>query len=397
MRSFTAYTGEIDDLDAAVEELFAQTRDFALAKNTMALLFTEEETDYPALYERLSQRWDFPVIGCTAMAMLTDKLGYCRGGISVLLLTADDCTFTIGATGELERPHFKEQLAQLCRDLNARHTGEAKLVLNYYAIPVTEEEMSGSNLLAVINEEMHGLPIYGGVASDDLDFMANCVFCNGSVIKTGVVMVLISGNISPRFVCVNSVERTAPFSYEITKSDGTIVRRLGGVSFVDALRKENMRTDQEDMMSAYILSPFVVSVDQGEGDYVRVARILARLDLTTGAGRFLSVMPEGATLGIGLVNCDDVCMTVERAFTRVLREIAQQEDCSTFLCNSCSARYLALINDPSVEAQTYLGRLPESVSLMGFYAYGECCPTRGERTGREYNMYHNFTFTILAM
>ena len=51
----------------------------------------------------------------------------------------------------------------------------------------------------------------------------------------------------------------------------------------------------------------------------------------------------------------------------------------------------------SVEAQTYLGRLPEGVSLMGFYAYGECCPTRGERTGREYNMYHNFTFTILAM
>jgi hypothetical protein len=73
MRSIVAYTEEIDDLDEACEELFGQVRDFPLASNTMAILFTEEDTDYPALYERLSRRWDFPVMGCTAMAMLSGE------------------------------------------------------------------------------------------------------------------------------------------------------------------------------------------------------------------------------------------------------------------------------------------------------------------------------------
>lgn len=397
MRSIVAYTEEIDDLNAAAEELFAQVEDFALARNSLAILFTEEDTDYPALYELLSRRWKFPVMGCTAMAMLTGREGYCRSGVSVLILTADDCQFSVGITDELDREHYKEQIKRLYAELEAQHPSEVKLGLGYYGIAVAEQELSGSNLLAVLDDAAKGLPIYGGAASDNLSFVGYRVFCNERVVRDGLVLALASGNVSPRFVRVNSVENTAGFSYEITRAEGSTVYRLGDGSFVDALKQEHMRVDQEDMMSAYILSPFLATIDQGNGDRVDVARILSTLDFETGAGTFLGVMPEGASLSVGLLNREDVCRTVEKAFAQIIRELGRDSAYTTLLCNSCSARFLALVNDPSVEAAAFVDRLPDGVSLMGLYPYGECCPVQGEKTGKMYNMFHNFTFTILAL
>lgn len=397
MRSIVAHTEEIDDLDAATEELFAQTEDFALAKHSMAILYAEEDTEYPELYERLSRKWDFPIIGCTAMAMLSDKNGYCRGGISVLLLTADDCCFTAGITCELDKENYKDEITRLYKELEAQHPSAVKLALCYSGISLNDPILSGSNLLSALNEAANGLPIYGGAASDSLTFVGYKAFYNGATVRNGIAVALLSGEFSPRFVRVNSVKDTASFRYKITRAEGNVIYRLGEGSFVDALKAENMRVEQENTMATYILTPFVVTVDKGE-DKVEVARILSTIDQETGTGTFLGVMPEGASLGIGLVNREDVCLSVEEAFTRMFRELARERgEYTTLLCTSCCARYLALMNDPSVEAKTYLGRLPNELSLLGFYSYGECCPVRGEKSGKDYNMFHNFTFTILAL
>jgi hypothetical protein len=398
MRSITAYTEEIDDLDAAAESLIAQTKSFAFAQNSLAILFAEEDADLSALYELLKQEWDFPVIGCSAMAMFTGKIGYCRGGISALLLTADDCRFTAGITGELDHGNYRDEIERAFGELEARHGEEAKLCLCYYGSSVHEQVLTGSNLLAALDAASGGLPVYGGAASDSLSFQGYHAFCNGRTVQNGLALALISGNVSPRFVRVNSSEHTASFSYEITHAEGTVVYQLGDGTFLDALKREKLRVDHENIMGAYLLSPFLVTLDKGNGDRVEVTRILEGIDRTTGAGKFLGFMPEGATLNIGLINHEDVCLTVEKAFAQIFRELAKPgSSCSTLLCTSCSARYLALINTPSKEAEIFMGRLPEGLSLAGFYSYGECCPVRGNETGTLYNLYHNFTFTILAL
>ena len=165
MRSKVAYTSEIDDLDAAAEELFEQVKGFELAQNSMAVLFTEEDTDYPELYRRLAERWDFPVMGCTAMAMLTGAEGYCRGGITVLILTADDCRFSVGITGELDSGSYADEITRLYGELAERQDGEIKLALSYFGMPVDDPELQGGNLLAVLNDAAKGLPVYGGAAA----------------------------------------------------------------------------------------------------------------------------------------------------------------------------------------------------------------------------------------
>ena len=63
-------------------------------------------------------------------------------------------------------------------------------------------------------------------------------------------------------------------------------------------------------------------------------------------------------------------------------------DASLFLWN------LMNIRRPPADS---VDRLPEDVSLLGIYAYGEYCPERGNKTGTSYNLFHNFTFTIMAL
>ena len=60
MDSIVLYTEEIDDLRDAAEELFSQLESFPLRKNSIAILFAEEDTNYSELYALLSARWSFP-------------------------------------------------------------------------------------------------------------------------------------------------------------------------------------------------------------------------------------------------------------------------------------------------------------------------------------------------
>ena len=70
---------------------------------------------------------------------------------------------------------------------------------------------------------------------------------------------------------------------------------------------------------------------------------------------------------------------------------------STVICTSCAARYLALSTQIDEEAERWFPQLPKEVTFMGMYSYGEFCPASDVVDGKDYNMFHNFTFTILAM
>ncbi|MBR2276275.1 MAG: FIST C-terminal domain-containing protein, partial [Lachnospiraceae bacterium] len=212
------------------------------------------------------------------------------------------------------------------------------------------------------------------------------------------VLVLISGNIEPKMICINSVENRANFYYEVTKSHSNQVDRLGNSTFVEALAGENLKIDQDDVQGAYLLSPFVYTQEKENGDKIEVARTLMSLNREKGAGNFIGAIPQGSYLSIGIISRADVQKSVQMAFDIVFKELEQQDNIyHTLLCNSCSARFLALANNTAAEAKTYIGRLPEDVSLMGIYANGELCPVKGDKTGKYYNVFHNFTFTILAI
>ena len=397
MDSIVCYTEEIDDLEEAVSELVEQTEGFDFKSESLGIVFAEEDTEFPELYEVLSRTWDFPIIGCTGMSLLLGEQGYCQSGISLMILTADDCHFSAGMTPELNYDNYKQEIKTCYDRLAAEHDSEIKLIISYGGMTVTQGNVASDDLVYAISDASGGIPVYGGTAADGFSFNGFRVFCNGDVTSNGQVMALVSGNIDPKFVVINSIKNRASFTYEVSEAKNNTVYRLGHGTFLDALRRENMEADKTDVLGIYILSPFVMEIEKEDGDSVEVARNLNTLNQEDGSGSFLGVVPEGAVLNIGIINRTDVKDSVEKAFEVILDEIRDDEKYHTLLCTSCGARFMALASDFTAEAETYKGRIPEGVSLMGLYTYGEYCPVTGNKTGREYNMFHNFTFTILAL
>ncbi len=398
MRSITLYTEEIDDLEEAVEELLSQVGGFEFEKNTLGIFFSEEDLDYSEFYKVLSAKWSFPIIGCTSMAMLTDKQGYCPIGMSLMIMTGDDVEFAAGITGELDIDNYKTELETTYNELKKKLTSPEKLVISYGGAVYDEKDVAGDFLVDELSRLSGGVFVYGASASDGFTFTGSRVFFNDKITRNGQAIALVSGNIEPRIVSINSVGEKAPFHYMITKSEGNRVEKVGEMTFVEALQKEGMKTGKTDVLGDYILSPFVVSIRQEDGDKVWVTRNLSLLNNDAGTGLFMGNIPEGATINIGLINRGELKSSLEQAFDDLFKK-RETEDHKfrTLLCVSCAARFLGLATNTSAEGDAYRDIIPEGVSLMGMYAYGEYCPMQGDKTGKYYNMFHNYTFTILVL
>lgn len=393
MKSIVLYTEEIDDLELAAEELSAQAAEFEFEENSLGVLFMDEETEYAEFYRLLREKWDFPIVGATAIGMLTGLNGYCRSGISLMLLTSSDCRFAVGMTQILTVDNYMEQIREVYEQLEEALGGEeVKLALTFGG---KVWGLAGDAIVDVLDALGKKVMVFGGLASDMFNYKNYRVVYNDRVEMEVQAFVLITGNVKPKFLSVKSLSGKANFSYEVTQSKGNTVYRLGNGTFMEALEKAGLGSPNEFVGGEFILTPFITTFDRPGGIHVEALRALTYLNHQNGSGMFMGGISEGSSLEIGLLNRDDVKRTVKRAFDEVFDWLGTEgRDCRTILCYSCVARYLALGNNGMAEAESYKGRLPEGVSLMGMYSYGEFCPVGG---GEWCNVFHNSTFTILCM
>lgn len=398
MDSIVLYTEEIDDTREAVAELLVQTWEFPLKKHSLALIFAEEETNFQEFRSILAEHWDFPIVGCTAMGML-GREGYYGIGVFVLLMTADDCFFAAGMARGMNADNYQAKIAETYQSLAATLPSPPKLILSYGSIFPPDQHVSGDDVVDAISEAAgRNIPIFGGLAADGFNFNGFRLLCNDEVEKYGQLIILIAGAVDPKFVTINSVETRANFSYEVTKSSHNEVSCLGNGTFLEALEHEDMAVDKTDVLGDYLLSPFILAINRDNGDSVEVVRNLSMLDHDKGSGIFLGAVPEGSILSVGLIGRADVQKSVWQAFDKIFDEIRKTKGKNkTLLCTSCGARFLALASDTREETDAYSGRLSEDMAFLGMYSYGEYCPVKGNKTGEYYNMFHNFTFTIMAI
>ena len=397
MDSITAYTEEIDDLAQAASEIFEQVKDFTLHRNSIGLIFAEEETNYAELYEILKQKWDFPIVGCTAMAMLLGR-EFRNLGISFMIISADDCYFSAAVTDDFSIENFQEKLEETYRKAESALPEKPRFILTLGEMVKEDTDVDADYVLSELNRLSGNLPVYGSLASDGFSMGGYRIFCNDQIRKHGQVIILVAGNVEPKFYHINSINNKATSSYLVTESKRNIVYRLGQDTFVDVLRQQGMNVDKRMVLGDYILSPFVVSMEYPNGDQVEYARTLAYLDQEHGSAGFLGSIPDNAVMSVAIISRADVQTSVAKGFDQVFEDLRNSNGrYKTILCSTCSARFIALGSDTDAEAQAYRKGLPDDVSLIGIYSYGEFCPTKGSKTGNFYNSFHNFTFSILMI
>ena len=393
IRSTVLYTEEIDDIDQAAEELLSQASDFKFEGNSLGIVFMDAETEYEELYEQLIKNWGIPFIGATGIGMLTGSGGYHKSGISIMLLTSSDCRFAVGMTQGLSADNKNEPIREVFEKLeNELDHEEIKLVLTFGGKP---KIISGDDIVNAIDDLNKNVKVYGAFASDMFTFNDYRVICNETAAFSEQAFVLMTGNVEPKFLSVQSLSGKVNFSYEVTKSEGNVVYRLGNGTVMEALEKSGLSAKPGIVVTDFIQTPFITTFDKPDGNHVKALRTLTALNGENGSGMFLGGISEGSSLELGLLNRDDVKSTVRNAFDEIFEWLKNEgKDCHTILCCSCVARFLALGNNGVLEAESYLGRLPQNISLMGLYSYGEFCPV-----GNDWNcnVFHNYTFTILCI
>lgn len=394
MKSITLFTEEADDVLAGVEDLLGQLEDFALLASSVGLLFVPTDVELEYLTELLQEKLGFPVMGATCMAMLNDKCGFQSTGLSLQIFTADDCEFTVGITDGLTEHNLNGELGRLCQSLKDRASGEPRLVITYLSML---DSCPGERYIHAIEQVLPGVPVYGGAAADDFSFEDSRVFCGTDIRGSGAVVLLVSGNVRPALRCVYSTSREMPMPGKAVCENG-YVSHLGNRTLIETLQTTGLRSEKIDVIEDFVSLPLVAEMPLEDGDSLRLVRTLKQLDHKRGSAIFLGEVREGTTFSVSVLDRESIHSSLEEAFGGLVEQLEQEKDYqySTVLCTSCAARYMLLAGNVSDEGDVIMNLLPGQLSLSGMYSFGEICPILSRR-GKEYNVFHNTAFIILAM
>ncbi len=394
MKSLQAFTEEIDDLDVAIEEIKKQLDLSQLLKNTCAIINCSSEVDVEEFRDKLCKEFDFPFVGCTGLGMLSSE-GFSQCSISMLVLTADDCTFEIGMTGEIDSVEDMALISQEYNRIAAKTASRAGMI---FAYTPWWKELVSDYVVRILDEASGGVPVFGGIASDDWAFDKNYVFNNEKISGTAVVMMLVHGNVKPVFTIEHSTTGLTNSHKIVTRSEDTKVYSLNDETATEYLAGVGITNPKDNVLLDYLATPFISTITTEDGDEIDVLRALVNINHAEESCSFIGSVEEGSELNMVLISKKDIEGSVKKAFDDIFEMIDKEKDYqySTILCSSCVARYSLIVSDKNTEGKAYVNRLPEGINVQGFYSYGEYCPAKGKKFGKLYNILSNETLAIVA-
>jgi len=400
MKSTVVTTREIDNLQAAAKELAAKVKEkLTLAKNSVGVVYCDADVEVGKLGELLQAELGMDIVGLTTTATVERNTGYNDMGICLSVMTSDDVEFSIGCTGDLANDNFPAAIKDAYTKARAKVKTDPALILTFapYIADLTSE-----NYVELLDEVSGGMPIFGGVATDHYDLQYQKTFYNSQAFDKALIFVLLSGNVRPIFAMNHNFGAAVEKKGKITKSSGNFVQMVGDQTFKDYISSMVPVPDEELVIYHFQSTPFVMELPDFETDEQPVVRALVTVDHETGAGSFLSKMPEGSMLYLNEFQRDNLSKSCKEALIDIKGQIAQNKDYEysmMFVC-TCNARHLIMADDKSLESNIigeYLADLPVEFNAMGFYGFGEICPTGKRADGTAKNRFHNISFAVCAI
>jgi hypothetical protein len=308
------------------------------------------------------------------------------------LLTGDDVEFAAVATEALDADTAADRISSAYERIRAR-IGEPKLLLLFAPMGMP---FAGDVYPDTLAEAAPGVPLLGGVASDDYDFERARVFLSGKDFRDAAVFAGIAGDVFPKFFLRHVTSRFAERRLPIVESDGQVVYKVGDESFIEYLEGFGLRTDVSDTIVAFNSYPMMLT--QEGSDETPLMRHISELDHETGAGVFLGNVPEGAIANICLVNKDDLLSSCRISMEELKKsaETGESGPDSLALCISCCGRSMILGTDADAEGRIIQELLPEGYELAGAYCLGEFSPAL-YKGGKASNRFHNCSIALCTL
>ena len=382
IKSYTAFTSEIDEVDVAVSEIIAQLEPEKNCLNSTAAIVTcYHEFATNGVVAELYKKLGFPIIGTTTTATSTNR-GCGQLDFSIIMITSDDVAFSAACssplTGDLEAP-----FRQMYQDALAGHSDPPKLILS--AAPIMLN-YTGDEYVDVLNLVSGGVPNFGTLAVDNTsDYRDSYVMFNDKVERDVYGIIVASGDINPQFLYASfSQKYILSGTATITKSKGNIINEIDGLPIIEYMEAIGLAENGkvQDVLHSV---PFILDYS---GVGVPVSRVLLSWD-ENGHGICGGLMPEGAKFSLGTWDKSDVLNTT----LLTIENILSNGNANTLLLYSCLARSYSLGGELLAETELVNKTAAEKIPYIFGYAGGEICPA-GE--GKVTNSFHNNTVIACA-
>lgn len=385
MKMLNAWTLEIDDPAVALAEIQEQLdMEKQLLSHSVGFITCSYDYVESGMVKAICDVLPFDVVGCTT---LTNSVNH-EAGILLLclsVLTSDDCRFATA----LSRPLGGDTRAAVGAAFE-HAAGPLRetpgLVLAFLPMMTT---VSGERMLQALDDAASGAPVFGTIAcdSDTAHYSNSFTIHNGVCSRDQLSLLLINGNVHPRFVVTATSEQNLHKQQAIiTSSEDSVLKEINGMSARDYLSSIGLL--QGSGIEAVSSVPFVVNYNDGSQP---VARAIYSLN-DDGTAVCGGVMPEGGTLSIGRLDVADILLTAEQSLSTLLKN----EGVSGILMFPCLGRNMVLGVTPLVEIEKVREILGDSLPWHLAYSGGEACPVYGNN-GCAVNRFHNFTFIACAI
>lgn len=377
-----AHSIELDSL-LAVTELIESCEHQLGNRNPIAgLLYASIDSNHQLILNKLYEKWpDLQLIGCTTDGEFSSQSEYVEDSLILTLFSSNEVKF---ASGYINNTAF--DIEQECREVLSiaeRKLGQApQLCILFSDVLNTNGETVMQQLTRVTKGE---LPIVGGISADSWRFNETTQFYNNISSSSISPFLLLSGDFNFSYGMDCGWEPIGEMG-TITKSEGNV---LYEINHKPAL--EFYRNILGDKTKPTLELPIAVYDEQGDFRYMRTS--FENYDDTLGSVTYLGNVPTHYKVRITMVNRESILEGTKSSVNLSINTFPTNVLPSIALCFSCSARRVLLGTRTIEEYQYVHEKLSESTKFVGFYTYGEFCPS----LIKSKNEFHNETFVVVLL
>jgi hypothetical protein len=364
-----------ESFDEVKSKFAAATKDGF--KPTLAVVFSSIFQDRNAITDFFTQH-EVDVFGCTTAGEIIDDevmeksavimlMDMKKGSYQILLEEGSD-TYKNAAT-----------IAKLAKEKFAK----PNIVIVSSGLTIDAEQ-----IIDGIRDVDATIPLFGGLAGDDLTMKSSYVFTNGLESSTALLaLVLDNDKVQVEGLATSGwddigIEKT------ITKSEGNVVFEMDGEPAVDVFVKffkfgENMYDRSE--IVAMNFAQYPLQMKKANGNIVLRAPLM--VDIDRKALIFAGGIPQGSKVKFSVPPGFDL---IEKTSVKVSAIKENINEADAVLMFSCKGRHLAL--GPMTGDEAGMVRGIWDKPLLGFFTYGEIGTAKDNTCD-----FHNETLSMVVM
>ncbi|MDR3309941.1 MAG: FIST C-terminal domain-containing protein [Oscillospiraceae bacterium] len=389
IKTVTARTDEIDDVETAVAEILSQLDpENSLLSNSVGILSCYPEFLDSGVIEALAAALPFELSGITTtLSSIDGYIGHLT--LAITVFTSDDVRFATALSGEI-LGGSSDPLKLAYGEAAAKLPSAPKLIIAHAPLLLNA---AGDTFVSALDEASGGVPVFGSLCIGHSDpFSASRVISGGKGYANRAALILVCGEIEPKFFRASvPPDKIDDERAVVTKSRGNQLIEVDGMPVLDYLGKYGLVSKEGESYYGMNTYPFIVDNNDGSVPVIRMAIAITPEGYAACGGTF----PVGSTIAIGRIDGDDVVSESKL----VVSEAVLAGGFSFLLVYACVGRQNCLGYDPEREAETVrdvLGAAGLSYHLA--YAGGELCPVPEKLGGTTLsNRNHNDTLIVCAI